>query len=142
MLPLCEDEGVGVIPWSPLARGRLARPLGESTVRSDTDGFGKVIYPEDEADNAVIAALANVAEARGVAMATLALAWHFTKPAVAAPIVGATKPHHIEAAVAALEVELSEDEIAAIEGPYRAKFPTGMGMAMPAMDQVSVKGEG
>ncbi|MEM9086615.1 MAG: aldo/keto reductase [Pseudomonadota bacterium] len=142
MLPLCEDEGVGVIPWSPLARGRLARPLGETTVRSDTDGFGKVIYPEDEADNAVVAALAGVAEARGVPMATLALAWHFTKPAVAAPIIGATKPHHIEAAVAALEVELSAEEIAAIEAPYRAKFPTGMGMAMPTMDQVSVKGEG
>ena len=142
MLPLCEDEGVGVIPWSPLARGRLARPLGESTVRSDTDGFGKVIYPEDEADNAVITALAGVAEARSVSMATLALAWHFTKPAVAAPIIGATKPHHIEAAVAALEVELSEDEIATIEGPYRAKFPTGMGMAMPAMEQVTVIGEG
>jgi len=140
MLPLCADEGVGVIPWSPLARGRLARPLGESTVRSETDGFGKVIYPEDEADNAVINALAGVAEARGEAMATLALAWHFTKPAVASPIIGATKPHHIEAAVAALDVELSDEEIAAIEAPYRPKAPTAMAMGLPGMDKVTVKG--
>jgi aryl-alcohol dehydrogenase-like predicted oxidoreductase len=139
MLPLCEDEGVGVIPWSPLARGRLARPLGESTVRSETDGFGKVIYPEDEADDAVITALECVAKARDVPMATLALAWHFTRPAVAAPIIGASKPHHIDAAVAALEVELTAEEIAAIEAPYRPKNPTGMGMALPGMDQVTVR---
>jgi aryl-alcohol dehydrogenase-like predicted oxidoreductase len=139
MLPLCEDEGVGVIPWSPLARGRLARPLGESTVRSETDGFGTVIYPEDEADDAVITALEGIAKARDVPMATLALAWHFTRPAVAAPIIGASKPHHIDAAVAALEVELTAEEIAAIEAPYRPKNPTGMGMALPGMDQVTVR---
>ncbi|MEM7690325.1 MAG: aldo/keto reductase [Pseudomonadota bacterium] len=140
MLPLCEDEGVGVIPWSPLARGRLARPLGEDTVRSETDGVGKALYEEgDEADAAIITALAEIAEARGLAMATIALAWHFTRPAVAAPIIGASKPRHIEAAVAALDVELSEDEIAALEGPYRPKLPTGMGMALPPMNQVSVK---
>mgnify|MGYP001799669852 CR=1 FL=1 len=142
MLPLCEDEGVGVIPWSPLARGRLARPLGETTVRSETDGFGKVIYPEDTADDAIVTALDEIAGARGVPMATLALAWHFTKPAVAAPIIGASKPHHIEAAVAALDIELTADEIAALEAPYRPKSPTGMGMALPGMDQVTVKGEG
>ncbi|MEL6542167.1 MAG: aldo/keto reductase [Pseudomonadota bacterium] len=142
MLPLCDDEGVGVIPWSPLARGRLARPLGESTVRSETDGFGKVIYPEDEADDAVVSALAELARVRDLPMATLALAWHFTKPAVAAPIIGASKPHHIEAAVAALDVELSEDEIAALEAPYRPKAPTAMAMGLPGMDQVTVKGDG
>jgi aryl-alcohol dehydrogenase-like predicted oxidoreductase len=142
MLPLCEDEGVGIIPWSPLARGRLARPLGEQTVRSKTDGVGKQLYRDDEADAAIINALADMAKARGLSMATLALAWHFTKPAVAAPIIGATKPHHIADAVAALEVELAEDEIAALEGPYRPKFPTGMGMPMPAMDKVTVRGEG
>jgi aryl-alcohol dehydrogenase-like predicted oxidoreductase len=139
MLPLCESEGVGVIPWSPLARGRLARPLGEETVRSKTDGFGKVIYPEDEADNATIGALSELSDARGIPMASLALAWHFTKPSVAAPIIGATKPHHIEAAVAALDIELSADEIAGIEAAYRPKWPTGMGMAMPGMDQVTVR---
>ncbi len=139
MLPLCESEGVGVIPWSPLARGRLARPLGEETVRSKTDGFGKVIYPEDEADNSTISALSALADARGIPMASLALAWHFTKPAVAAPIIGATKPHHIEAAVAALDIELSIDEIAGIESAYRPKWPTGMGLAMPGMDKVTVR---
>ena len=120
MLPLCEDEGVGVIPWSPLARGRLARPVGEETVRSQTDGVGKMLYKdEDDADKAIISALAELAQQRGVSMASLALAWHYTKPAVAAPIIGATKPHHIEAAVAALDIGLTADEIAAIEGPYR-----------------------
>ena len=139
MLPLCEDEGVGVIPWSPLARGRLARPLGEGTVRSKTDGVGQSLYrDDDEADAAVITALAGIAEARGLSMATLGLAWHFTKPAVTAPIIGATKPHHIADAVAALEVELTADEIAKLEAPYRPKFPTGLGMAMPPMDQVSL----
>ena len=140
MLPLCEDEGVGVIPWSPLARGRLARPLGEDTVRSQTDGVGKSLYKDgDEADAATIAALADVADKRGVSMASVALAWHFTKPTVAAPIIGASKPHHIDEAVAALEIDLTDEEIAALEGPYRPKAPTGMGMAMPPMNQVSVK---
>ncbi|MEE4338054.1 aldo/keto reductase [Erythrobacter sp.] len=138
MLPLCEDEGVGIIPWSPLARGRLARPRGEETVRSKTDGVGRQLYGEDEADGAVIDALARLAEERGEAMASLALAWHFTKEAVAAPIIGATNPHHVEDAARALEIELSQDEIAALEAPYRPKWPTGMGMPMPAMDQVSV----
>lgn len=140
MLPLCADQGVGVIPWSPLARGRLARPVGEGTVRSETDGVGKMLYKEGEAaDAAIIDALEGIAEQRGVAMASVALAWHFTKRAVTAPIIGATKPHHIEAAIAALDIRLEDDEVAALEGPYRAKFPTGMGMAMPNMDQVTVK---
>jgi aryl-alcohol dehydrogenase-like predicted oxidoreductase len=140
MLPMCESEGVGVIPWSPLARGRLARPLGEDTVRSKTDGVGKALYKEDdEADRAIITALAELAEARGVAMATLGLAWHFTKPAMTAPIIGATKPHHIEAAVAAVDLELSEAEVAALEAPYRPKAPTGMGMPLPPMDKVTVR---
>ncbi|MEM7664970.1 MAG: aldo/keto reductase [Pseudomonadota bacterium] len=140
MLPLCADEGVGVIPWSPLARGRLARPLGEETVRSETDGVGKMLYKaEDEADNAIITALADLAEKRGDAMASLALAWHFTRPAVTAPIIGATKTHHIEAAVAALDIELSDEEIAALETPYRPKSPTGVGMPLTNMNTVSVK---
>ena len=139
MLPLCATEGVGVIPWSPLARGRLTRPFGESTVRSETDVVGKALYKaEDAADHAVIDALAALAAARGEAMASLALAWHFTKPAVAAPIIGATKPAHIADAVHALDLALSAEEIAALEAPYRPKWPTGMGMPMPAMDQVSL----
>ena len=141
MLPLCEDEGIGVIPWSPLARGRLARPPGEETVRSRTDGFGKTLYKDDdEADRAVIQAVHDMAQARGVEMASLALAWQFTKPAMAAPIVGATKPHHLDAAVAALDIELSHDEIETLEAPYRPKWLTGMGTPMTGMDQVSVLG--
>ncbi|WP_301751798.1 aldo/keto reductase [uncultured Erythrobacter sp.] len=141
MLPLCADQGVGVIPWSPLARGRLTRPFGETTVRSETDVVGKALYKaEDAADREVIDALADLAAQRGVPMASLALAWHFTKPQVAAPIIGATKPQHIADAVAALDIALSAEEIAALEAPYRPKFPTGMGMPVPAMDKVSVLG--
>lgn len=139
MLPLCADEGVGVIPWSPLARGRLARPLGEETVRSATDGVGKALYKDDDAaDRAIVNALADLAERRGDAMASVALAWHFTKPAVAAPIIGASKQHHIEAAVAALDIELTDDEVAVLEAAYRPKFPTGMNMALPPMSTVTV----
>lgn len=139
MIPLCADQGVGLIPWSPLARGRLARPLGETTVRSETDGVGKSLYSDDdEADAATINALASMAEARGEKMASLGLAWHFTK-GVAAPIIGASKPHHIADAVAALEVELSDEEIAKLEAPYRPKMPTGLAMPLPPMDQVSVR---
>ena len=142
MLPLCADQGVGLIPWSPLARGRLARPLGETTVRSETDAIGKVLYKEDDAADAeIINALAGMAEARGAKMASLGLAWHFTK-GVAAPIIGASKPHHIADAVAAIGIELSDDEVAQLEEPYRPKMPTGLAMAMPPMDRVSVLGEG
>lgn len=141
MLPLCADQGAGVIPWSPLARGRLTRPFGETTVRSETDVVGKALYKaEDAADRAVIDALADLAARRGLPMASLGLAWHFTKPQVAAPIIGATKPQHIADAVAALDIVLTAEDIATLEAPYRPKFPTGMGMPMPAMDKVSVLG--
>lgn len=141
MLPLCAAEGVGVIPWSPLARGRLTRPWGESTVRSETDAVGKALYrAEDEADRAVVEALERLAATRGAAMASLALAWHFTKPQVTAPIIGATRPEHIADAVRALDITLASEEIAALEAPYRPKFPTGMGMPLPAMDRVSLIG--
>ena len=139
MLPLCEAEGVGIIPWSPLARGRLTRATDEETTRSKTDRVGKMLYPDDDAaDRAVIDAVGRVAERRGVSRATLALAWHYTKPGVAAPIIGATKPHHIADAVAALDIELSTEEIAELETPYRPKWPTGLAMMGPAMDQVTV----
>ena len=139
MLPLCSAEGVGVIPWSPLARGRLTRPWGESTVRSQTDVVGKALYQaEDEADRAVVGAVQALAAAHGVPMASIGLAWHFTKPAVTAPIIGATKPGHIADAVRALDITLTAEEAASLEAPYRPKWPTGMGMPMPAMDRVSV----
>lgn len=141
MLPLCADQGVGVIPWSPLARGRLTRPWGESTVRSETDVVGKALYKaEDEADRHVVDAVQALAAKRGVPMATIGLAWHFTKPAATAPIIGATKPEHIADAMKALDIQLSPEEIAPLEAPYRPKFPTGMGMPMPMMDKVSIIG--
>ncbi len=140
MLPLCEDQGVSAIPWSPLARGRLARANDEETVRSKTDGVGKALYKDDdEADRAIIEAVGEVAKTRGVSRASVALAWHFTKPAVAAPIIGASKEHHIDAAIAALDIDLSTEELSALEAPYRPKSPTGMGMALPPMNQVSVE---
>lgn len=127
MIPLCEDQGVGLIPWSPLARGRLARAWDESTVRSETDGFGKTLYRQHiEADRAVIEAVGAIAEARGVERASVALAWQFSKPAMVAPIVGATKSGHIAAAVAATELDLSEEEIARLEAPYLPKNPVGV----------------
>jgi aryl-alcohol dehydrogenase-like predicted oxidoreductase len=141
MLPLCAAEGVSVIPWSPLARGRLTRPWGESTVRSETDVVGKALYKaEDEADRAVVDAVHALAGQRGVPMASLALAWHFSRPQVTAPIIGATRREHIADAVRALGIALSGDEVAMLEAPYRPKWPTGMGMPMPAMDRVSVTG--
>jgi aryl-alcohol dehydrogenase-like predicted oxidoreductase len=120
MLPLCLDQGVGVIPWSPLARGRLTRPWdGESTKRLETDQFGRTMYGATEAaDRLVVDRLGQVAEAAGVPRARLALAWLLGKPGVTAPIVGATKPHHLEDAAAAVELKLGEGQAAALEQPY------------------------
>jgi 1-deoxyxylulose-5-phosphate synthase len=120
MMGLCEAEGIGVIPWSPLARGRLTRAWGsETTKRSESDQFSKAIYSKtDEADKKVVDRLGELAEKRGITRATLALAWMLSKPAVTAPIVGATKPNHLEDAVAALSVKLTAEEIAALEEPY------------------------
>ena len=117
MHPLCRDQGVGVIPWSPLARGRLARPPADrSTTRAATDTYATSMYTD--ADDAVVQAVADVAKARGLPQAQVALAWMVHKAAVTAPIVGATKPGQIDDAVAAVDVTLSEEEIAALEAPY------------------------
>ena len=120
MIGLCQDQGIGVIPWSPLARGRLARPWdGEKTKRGEMDAISKKLYtPTEEADRKVIDRLGQLAEQRGIPRAQLALAWVLSKPGVTAPIVGATKPHHLEDAVAALSVKLTPEEIAALEEPY------------------------
>jgi aryl-alcohol dehydrogenase-like predicted oxidoreductase len=120
MIPLCREEGIGIIPWSPLARGRLARPWqSETTKRSETDQFGKTLYAQtEEADRKVVERLTEMAKQKGVAQATLALAWMLAKPGVTAPIVGATKPHHLEDAVAALQVKLTATDIASLEEPY------------------------
>ena len=117
MHPLCLDQGVGVIPWSPLARGRVAKlPEERTTVRSGSDAMAARWY--SDADDAVVHAVADVAEARGLPMAQVGLAWMLHKDVVTAPIVGATKPGQIEDAVAAVEVALSDEEVAALEAPY------------------------
>lgn len=119
MIPLCVDQGVAVLPWSPLARGRLARPWDEVTARSAGDDFAGTLYGrQEEADRAVVDAVGKVAAGRGVPRAQVALAWVLAKPYVTAPIVGATKPQHLEDAVAALDLELTADEIAVLEAPY------------------------
>jgi aryl-alcohol dehydrogenase-like predicted oxidoreductase len=120
MLPLCEAKGIGVIPWSPLARGRLARPWGTDTKRSDTDGFAKVLYTgqTEASDKGVVDAVEAVAKARGVPMAQVALAWVMAKGPVSAPIVGASKPEQLDDAIAALALTLTAEEIAALESPY------------------------
>lgn len=119
MLPLCEDQGIGVIPWSPLARGRLARPWDETTSRSETDEFGRLLYDTAPGDREIVDRVGDTARARGVSRAQVALAWVLSKPIVTAPIVGATKPLHLQDAIAALELNLTEEEIAALEEPYR-----------------------
>ena len=119
MLPLCKAEGIGVIPWSPMARGRLTRDWDESSFRSDTDKFGQTLYAKTaEADRKVVEAVADVAAKRGIPRAQVALAWVLQKNPITAPIVGASKPNHLDDAVAALSVKLTPDEIAALEAPY------------------------
>lgn len=120
MLPLCIDQGIGVIPWSPMARGRLARPWGEVTERAQRDEFGRKLYVETEdAGRRINEAVAAIAKARGLKMAQVALAWVLQKQPVAAPIVGATRIGHVEDAVGALDIELTAEEIGSLEGPYQ-----------------------
>ncbi|MFI5908944.1 aldo/keto reductase [Dactylosporangium sp. NPDC051541] len=116
MIPMCLDQGVGLTPYSPLAKGRAARPWGEQTARSSTDAVAKAF--DRDVDKPVVDAVHTVAEARGVPMAQVALAWVLSKPVVSLPIVGATKPHHLADAVAALDLTLTDAEIAELEQPY------------------------
>jgi aryl-alcohol dehydrogenase (NADP+) len=118
MLPLCAHEGIGVVPWSPLARGRLTREPGSTTTRSQTDEFGKTLYT-DPSDDDVVVRVGEVAAERGVPRAQVALAWLLHKPVVSAPIIGAGKPGHLDDAVAALDLRLDDDEVARLEDPYR-----------------------
>jgi 1-deoxyxylulose-5-phosphate synthase len=119
MLPLCRDLGVGVIPWSPLARGRLTRDWDEKTARSETDEFGKAFYAKtSDADRKVVEKVAEVASSRGVSRAQVALAWVAQKPGVTSPIIGASKPSHLTDAVAALNLKLTAEEISLLESPY------------------------
>ncbi|MFW0793843.1 aldo/keto reductase [Gordonia sp. CPCC 205515] len=126
MHPFAQDQGVGVLPWSPLARGRLTRPLGESTARSGSDHLAARLYRQDEeSDRAIIDAVAQIADKRGVSQAQVALAWVRQQAAVTAPIIGATKMTHLDDAVASLSVELDSDELAALEAPYTPRMPEG-----------------
>jgi len=119
MLPLCAAEGIGVIPWSPLARGRLTRDWDDATERSRTDEFGRTLYEHTaDADRKVVDTVAAVARERGVPRAQVALAWVLAKSEVSAPIVGASKIGHLDDAVAALDLVLSDDEIGRLEAPY------------------------
>jgi 1-deoxyxylulose-5-phosphate synthase len=118
MFPLCTDQKIGVLPWSPLARGKLTRDWDEKTNRSEKDEFGKTLYTTDESDRAVAEAVRVIAERRGVPRAQVALAWVRSNSVVSAPIVGASKPSHLQDAVASLELTLTNEEKAELESPY------------------------
>jgi aryl-alcohol dehydrogenase-like predicted oxidoreductase len=117
MLPLCASEDIGVIPWSPLARGRLTRPWEAETARTDTDGFGSTLYRDEDAE--IVARTLEVADRLGHAPAQVALSWVLSNPAVTAPIIGVTKPQHLTDAIAAVDLDLSDEDIAALEEPYQ-----------------------
>jgi 1-deoxyxylulose-5-phosphate synthase len=128
MAPLCMDQGVGIIPWSPLARGKLARAPEAKTARMETDAFGKRLYAAmSDADDRVQAALDVVARTRDLPHAQVALAWLLQKDGVTAPIVGATKMHHLEQAVSALDVKLTVDDVRLLEAPYEPHPVAGFG---------------
>jgi aryl-alcohol dehydrogenase-like predicted oxidoreductase len=119
MLPLCADQGIAVMPWSPLARGRLTRAWNETSPRQETDEFGKKLYTEfPDSDRLIVDQVSAVAAARDVPRAQVALAWLLQKKGITSPIVGASKPEHLKDAVAALSLQLTADEIASLERPY------------------------
>ena len=126
MLPFCRDQGVAVIPWSPLARGRLARAWDESSARQETDVFGRSLY--SDADPQIVDAVGAIAAARNVSRALVALAWVLQKPGVTAPIVGATKPQHLTDALDALPLRLTEEEVKTLEGPYSPRQVVGFSL--------------
>ncbi|WP_188887662.1 aldo/keto reductase [Paenibacillus radicis (ex Gao et al. 2016)] len=119
MLPLCDDLGVGVLPWSPLARGRLTRDWDETSARSENDVFGQTLYASTiDADRQIVEQLGKIAAEREVEKAQVALAWVLSKSVVTSPIIGATKPHHLDDAIAALTLTLTPEELTSLEGPY------------------------
>jgi aryl-alcohol dehydrogenase-like predicted oxidoreductase len=123
MLPLCADQGVGVIPWSPLARGRLTRDWDAASARSESDAvLGRLYQPDDKR---IVDAVAAIAESRGVPRAQVALAWVASRPGVTAPIVGATKAHHLDDAIAALDLRLTDEEVRRLEEPYTPRGISG-----------------
>jgi 1-deoxyxylulose-5-phosphate synthase len=116
MLPLCADQGIGVIPWSPLARGKLTRPWDATTTRKETDDFGRALYRDE--DRVIVERVLELAAKRDLPPAQVALAWVLRNPAVTSPIVGVTKPSHLSDAIAAADVELDDAEVAYLEEPY------------------------
>ncbi|GHD52541.1 aldo/keto reductase [Mycetocola manganoxydans] len=125
MFGLLADHGVGSIPYSPLAKGRLARPIGESTKRSSNDPVGNAHFSNTDSEKAVVDAVARIAETRGIPMAQVALAWVLSNPVVSAPIVGATKEDHLADAAAAVDITLTADEITSLEENYATRLPVG-----------------
>ena len=124
IIPLCQDQGVAVIPWSPLARGRLTKPAADDSLRSRKDHFAQSLYlPEDQK---IIDVVAQIASERGVPMAQIALAWTASRPGITAPIIGATKPHHITDAVDALDIDLTEEEVGRLENLYTPRPVSGL----------------
>jgi aryl-alcohol dehydrogenase (NADP+) len=124
MLPLCADQGVGVIPWSPLARGKLTRDWDETTKRTENDAFARTLYAEG--DRVIVTEVADIASARGVSRAEVGLAWLLQNPVVTAPIVGATKPQHLEDALASVDLVLSDDELKRLEDAYTPHEVAGL----------------
>lgn len=126
MLPLCKADGIAVLPWSPLGGGKLTRPWGETTKRATTDRYNKSMYDDPQSnDREVVAAVETLAQARGVPMAQIAMAWVLSKDAVTSPIVGVSKLSHVEDAIASVNVKLTAEEIASLEAPYRPRFVAG-----------------
>lgn len=125
MFGLLADHGVGSIPYSPLAKGRLARPIGESTKRSSNDPVGNAHFSNTDSEKAIVDAVARIAETRGIPMAQVALAWVLSNPVVSAPIVGATKEDHLADAAAAVDITLTADEITSLEENYATRLPVG-----------------
>jgi aryl-alcohol dehydrogenase-like predicted oxidoreductase len=122
MLPVCVSEGVGTLVWNPLARGRLTRAWDEATKRSETAPFAGMLYTSDASDRAIVQAVTDVAKARGVSRAQVALAWLRRNPVVVAPIVGASKMSHIDDAVASLVIDLTDEEVSRLEKPYTPRY--------------------
>ena len=126
MIPLCRDQGVGLIPWSPIGRGKLARPAASVTERSAKDGYMKFLFDKTaEADARVIAAVQSLAAELGRPMAQIAMAWVRQKPGVTAPIVGVTKPDQLAEAIAGLDLVLTPGQMAELEAPYIPRPPLG-----------------
>ena len=140
MIPLCIDQGVGVLPWSPLARGMLTRDWNEKTARSETDMFSAYLYRSTaENDRQIVESVAAIAQERGLPRAQIAMAWLLGKPGITAPIIGATKPSHLADAIAALEVVLTPDEVKRLESPYLPHAVVGLAGPLPVGGTLTLK---